>query len=90
MMFKFEYNDYESGIRTTMELTEDTLTHYTVAERFTEFLRSCGYVFDDLASYRLVDDEGNVLPSFEEKYRKIMKAAEDRYDEELGSTFPVI
>lgn len=85
-MFKFEYWDEEHKIYNSMELREDDLRHDEVVERFTDFLRGCSYVFDHLAMYRLVDNEGEVMPSFEEKLRKL----QDQYDEEDQYTFPVI
>lgn len=77
-MFKFEYYDEEWRTYTSMELRKDDLTHDYVAERFTEFLRGCGYVFDAMAQHRLVDDSGNVLPNFEERYQKVMEEVRKR------------
>ena len=88
-MFKFEYHNEIDDRRITMELGESDLTHDRVAEYFTDFLRGCSYVFNHYSQYRLVHDDGTVEPSFEEKYEKIMEAAE-KLNEEDRSTFPVI
>lgn len=86
-MFKFVHEDED--FKVTLEVTREDMRHDEIAEYFTQFLRGCGYVFDHLAAHRLVDNEGDPLPTFGERYQNIMNSLEKRY-EETGSTFPVI
>jgi hypothetical protein len=98
-MFKFIHEDED--FKVTLEVGDSAITHDKVAEYFTNFLRGCGFVFDHLATHRLVNDEGDVLPSFEERLRSTIEKAKEKdafyqkafteyLNEEDRSTFPVI
>ena len=98
-MYKFIHEDED--FKVTLEVGDSAITHDTIAEYFTYFLRGCGFIFDHMADYRLVGDDGEVLPDFEERLRSTIEKAKEKdafyqksfteyLNEEDRRTFPVI
>lgn len=44
------------GDRVIFKIPSLELTHQELAQKFTDFLRASGYVFDEMADYRLVSE----------------------------------
>lgn len=57
--FTYWFEDADGSVPTTCTKTfsAEAPTHGEVAERFTDFLRGCGYIFDCLSTYELSDGQ---------------------------------